>query len=620
MALHGPQPSAGDTLPKLLLEAASGPHAQETALRQKKLGSWSPITWKEYGDNVRDVYLGLRALGVAEGDRVFFVAENVPEVFYLDLALQVFRGMLVGAFPDSQGEEIVHLWQHAAPRFAVVGDQEQADKLLALALGLPHLERLIVIDDRCMSDYDDSRIMTFAALMKLGRDQAGSGSGEYAAAVMAGQPSDSVALLYTSGTTGKPKGVLLPQSAAVYAGRAMVEVEGLTSSDEAISYLPYAWVGERMFSLFYALTARYKVNFPEDHDMEVVLANWREVRPSIPVAPARIWEGLCSRVHIGIDNTTRFKRWVFETLMPLGHRVATDRLAGKQSPWWTRLCLPFADLILFRPIRIELGLSQARSAYTGGAALGPEVFTFFHSIGVRLRQIYGQTETCGVAVLHMGNRIYADTVGEPFPSMELKISQSGEVLMRGPLVFSGYLDNPVATAAGFSDGWMRTGDQGSIRDGQLVIVDRMKEVCRTASGEEFSPQLLQNKLKFSRFISEAVVVGHARPYVAALAQIDYDNVGNWATRRGINYTTFKDLCVQPEVRALIAEEIATVNRGIPPALRIQKFHLLQKELDADDGEITRTAKIKRANIEKKYAGLIETLYAEDRLTSELKVQ
>jgi len=597
---------SADTLPKLLMQAASGPHAGETALRQKKLGVWSPITWRQYGANVRDTYLGLRALGFNEGDRVFFASENAPEIFYLDLAVQVFRGLMAGAFPDSQGEEITHLMEHARSRFAVVGDQEQADKLLAL--DLPRLERLIVIDDRCMSEYEDKRIMTFAALMELGRNAGDHGDESFLSAVAAGKPSDPVALLYTSGTTGKPKGVLLSQASAVHAGRAMVVAEGLTPEDEMISYLPYAWVGERMFSLFYALAARYKVNFPEDFDLEVVLANWREVRPNIPAAAARVWEGLCSRVYIGIDNTTAFKRWIFRTLMPIGHQAASDRLSGKRSPWWVRLCLPVADLVLFRPIRLELGLSQARSAYTGGSALGPEVFTFFHSIGVTLRQIYGQTESCGVAVMHQGEHVYVDTVGEPFPGMEMRISDGGEVLLRGPLVFSGYLDNEEATAAGLLDGWLRTGDQGSIRDGQLIIFDRMKEVCRTAAGEEFSPQLLQNKLKFSKFIREAVVVGDDRPYVAALVQIDYDNVGNWATRRAINYTTFKDLCLRPEVRTLIADEIAATNHGIPPGLRIQKFHLLQKELDADDEEITRTAKIKRAKVESKYAELIAALY------------
>lgn len=615
MSKDAPLSAVADTLPKVLLQAADGPHGSDTALRQKRFGVWSPVTWQQYGANVRDTYLGLRTLGVAEGDGLFFIAENSPEVFYLDLATQVCRTLLAGAFPDSQGPEICHVWKHVRARIAIVGDQEQADKLLAL--NLPRLEYLVVIDDRCMSEYDDPRLMTFAALMERGRRSSDAGDAEFRSAVAAGRPTDPVALLYTSGTTGAPKGVVLTQNSAVYAGRTMIEVEGLSSDDELITYMPYAWVGERMFSLFYALAGRCKVNFPEDFDLEVVLANWREVRPSLPLAAARVWEGLCSRVFIGIDNTTRFKRWVFETLMPLGQRAATDRLAGKPSPWWVRALLPVADLVLFRPLRLELGLNQGRSAYTGGSALGPEVFTFFHAIGVNLRQIYGQTECSGVAVMHQGAGIFLDTVGEPFPGMEVRISDSGEVLLRGPLTFAGYLRNDEATAAAMQDGWLRTGDQGSLRDGQLTIFDRMKEVCRTIAGEEFSPQLLQNKLKFSRFIREAVVVGHERPHVAALVQIDYDNVGNWATRRGLNYTTFKDLSLRPEVRELIAAEIDKTNHGIPSGLRIKRFHLLQKELDADDDEVTRTAKIRRAKVESKYSELIATLYEERRVEEEV---
>jgi len=598
-----------DTLPKLLLEAART-RGSDTALREKKLGVWSPITWTQYAENVQYTWSGLKALGVEEGERVFFISENVPEVLYLDLAVQALGGMMGGAFPDSIGEEISHVWNHIGARSAVVGDQEQADKLLAREL--PRLERLIVIDDRGMDDYDDTRVMTFEAMMKLGREQAVATGEKFEAAVAAGDSSQPAALLYTSGTTGKPKGAILTQASAVHAGRAMMQAERLYPDDEIISYLPYAWVGERMYAQFYALAALYRVNFPEDADMDVVLGDWQELRPSIVVAPARIWELLCSRVYVGIDNTSRFKRWVFGLFMPLGHRAAEARLSGRLAGFATRLILPLADLLLFRSIRLRLGLNQARLAYTGGSGLGPEVFTFFHAIGVELRQIYGQTESSGISVFHQGPRIHADTVGEPMPGMELRITEGGEVLMRGPLVFSHYLDDSDATAATVNDGWLRTGDQGSLRDGQLMIVDRLKEVCRTSAGEEFSPQLLQNKLKFSRFIREAVVVGDKRPWVAALIQIDYENVGNWATRRSINYTTFANLSQRPEVRALIEGEINRTNSSLPHGLRINTFDLLEKELDADDEEVTRTAKLRRANIERKYVQLIEALYAVDR--------
>lgn len=596
-----------DTLPKLLLAAATGPNARRVAIRHKKFGVWNTVTWAEYAALVRDTFFGLRALGLRHGDRVAMLAENVPEWLYVDLAVQTARGMVAGIFPDSLGPEIRYIIEHSGARFVVVGDQEQADKVLNL--DIPALERVVVVDDRGMADYIDSRLMTFAQLLDLGRRMQSQGTDEFVRAVEAGKPEDPAVLLYTSGTTGKPKGVILSQHSVVWAGRAMRQVEGLGPSDQVISYLPFAWVGERMMSLYYALAAQYTVNFPEDLDIEVVLANWREVLPSFVLAPPRIWERLCSRVYIGIDNTTWLKRTVFNAFMPIGYRVAQARLSGQAPAWWLRMLMPVADLLLFRWLRNQLGLSQARSVFTGGAALGPEVFTFFHAIGINLRQVYGQTECAGIAVVHEPRGARADTVGKPLPGMEVRISETGEVLVRGPLVFSAYLNNPEAYAGAFQDGWLRTGDQGRLLpDGQLVIVDRLKDVSRTAHGDEFSPQLLENKLKFSRYIREAVVVGHGRPYVAALIQIDYENVGNWATRRGITYTTFKDLSQRPETAALIEQEVAAVNRTLPEGLRIRRFHLLDKELDADDDEITRTTKLRRSVIEQKYRVQIDGLY------------
>lgn len=597
-----------DTLPKLLLAAATGPGARRVALRQKRLGIWQTVTWVQYLARVREAYYGLLSLGLADGERIAVLAENVPEWVYTDLAVQVARGCVVGIFPQSQTAEITYLLEHAEIRFIVVGDQEQADKILAL--DAPYLKRVIVIDDRGMAGYEDPRLLTFATLLERGRAVAGVREAEFAAAVAAGTSEDPSTLLYTSGTTGKPKGVLLTQRNAISAGLSMLESERLTPGDQVISYLPFGWVGERMFSIWYALAARYVVNFPEDADMEVVLANWREVQPTFLLAPPRIWERLTSSVFIGIDNTTWFKRLAFRTLMPLGYEIGNARLEGRRPRWWARLLAPAGEWLLFRWLRDRMGLTRCRSVFTGGAPLGPEVFTFLHAIGINLRQVYGQTECCGVAVTHTPDRPGATTVGRPVKGMEARISETGEVLLRGPLVFAGYLKNPEATAQTFDDGWLRTGDQGYFReDGELIVVDRMKDVARTSAGAEFSPQLLENKLKFSRYIREAVVVGNERPYVGALVQIDYENVGNWATRRGITYTTFKDLSQRPEVQELIDQEVESMNRALPEPLRIRRLHLLDKELDADDEEITRTTKLRRAVVERKYGELIAGLYA-----------
>lgn len=602
-----------DTLPKHLLDASSGPDADDVAFRVKDLGCWSPTTWAEYAVNVKHTYFGLRELGFRREDIVAMIAENSPEWLYVDLAAQTTRGLMAAMFAESTEPEIRYIVNHTGASIIVVGDQEQADKVLPLTdLAIEHI---IVVDPRGMEEYDDSRLMHFDRLLQIGRDACDrDGEEVFRQAVDDTQPTDAAALLYTSGTTGQPKGALLSQRTAVAAGLGVKEVENLTSREELISYLPFAWVGERMFSVFYHLVVRYRVNFPEDLDMGVVLANWRELQPSFVLAPPRIWEQLTSRVYIAIDNTTRFKRAVFNRLMPVANRVAEARLAGRRPGAVDLAIWRIGDVLLYRWIRERLGLLNAKVALTGGAALGPEVVAFFHGLGVELRQVYGQSECAGIAVIQRRGETRAESVGRPFPGMEVRITEIGEVQLRGDLVFTGYLNDPASTEKAFDDGWLRTGDQGFLADdGQLGIVDRMKDVCTTTSGDSFSPQLLENKLKFSRFIRDAVVVGNDRPYVAALVQIDYDNVGNWAQRHGLSYTTFSDLAANPSVQTLIGQEIEAVSRALPPALQIKAFQLLEKELDADDEEVTRTTKVKRSVIERKYADQIGRLYSEDAI-------
>lgn len=472
-----------------------------------------------------------------------------------------------------------------------------------------------------MEEYTDPRILRFDQLLEMGRIAAGSdGDARFAEAVSRTESADDAALLYTSGTTGKPKGALLTQRTAVSAGNGVREIEGLTGDEELISYLPFAWVGERMFSVFYHLVVRYKINFPEDLDMGVVLSNWREIQPSFILAPPRIWEQLTSRVYIGIDNTTRLKRTVFNLLMPASQRVAEARLIGKKPILRDRMMWAVGNVLLYRWIRERLGLVNAEIALTGGAALGPEVVAFFHGLGVELRQVYGQSECAGIAVIQRRGETRSESVGRLFPGMEVRITEdSGEVQLKGELVFDRYLNDPEATEKAFDDGWLRTGDQGYLADdGQLAIIDRMKDVCVTTAGDSFSPQLLENKIKFSRFVRDAVVLGNEKPYVAAMLQIDFDNVGNWAQRHGLSYTTFSDLAMNDAVRSLIEEEVNAVSRALPAGLQIKKFVLLTKELDADDEEVTRTTKIKRSVIERKYAEQIASLYGESNRLDQLR--
>ena len=603
--------NALDTLPKHLLDAASGPNAGDVAFRLKHLGCWAPTTWSEYGEKVKEVYFGLHDLGFRQGGIVAMIAENSPEWLFVDLAAQSTRGLMAAMFAESMEPEIRYVVSHTKAEIIVVGDQEQADKVLPLTdLGIRHV---IVVDPRGMEEYNDPRILRFDQLLEMGRIAAGSdGDARFAEAVSRTEPADDAALLYTSGTTGKPKGALLTQRTAVSAGKGVREIEGLTGDEELISYLPFAWVGERMFSVFYHLVVRYKVNFPEDLDMGVVLSNWREIQPSFILAPPRIWEQLTSRVYIGIDNTTRLKRTVFNLLMPASQRVAEARLIGKKPILRDRMMWAVGNVLLYRWIRERLGLVNAEIALTGGAALGPEVVVFFRGLGVELRQVYGQSESAGIAVIQRRGEARSESVGRLLPGMEVRITEdSGEVQLKGELVFDRYLDDPEATEKAFDDGWLRTGDQGYLaEDGQLAIIDRMKDVCVTTAGDSFSPQLLENKIKFSRFVRDAVVLGNEKPYVAAMLQIDFDNVGNWAQRHGLSYTTFSDLAQNDAVRSLIEEEVNAVSRALPAGLQIKKFVLLTKELDADDEEVTRTTKIKRSVIERKYAEQIVSLYGE----------
>lgn len=599
-----------DTLPKHLVDAASGPEANEVAFRVKYLGCWAPTTWAQYGENVKNTYFGLHEIGFRQDDIIAMIAENTPEWLYIDLAAQTTRGLMAAMFAESTEPEIRYVVNHTNARIIVVGDQEQADKVLPLTdLGI---EYVIVVDPRGMEQYDDPRVLHFDRLLDIGRTAAKQdGHSRFREAVSKTEPEDVAALLYTSGTTGQPKGALLSQHTAVAAGEGVREIESLTTKEELISYLPFAWVGERMFSVFYHLVVRYRINFPEDLDMGVVLANWREIQPNFVLAPPRIWEQLTSRVYIGIDNTTRLKRAAFNWFIPVAQRVADARLAGRRPALPDRFLWRVGDALLYRWIRERLGLLNAEVALTGGAALGPEVVAFFHGLGVELRQVYGQSECAGIAVIQRRGETRSGSVGRPFPGMEVRITDIGEVQLRGDLVFSGYLGDPESTEKAFDDGWLRTGDQGFLaEDGQLGIIDRMKDVCITTSGDSFSPQLLENKLKFSRFIRDAVVVGNERPYVAALVQIDYDNVGNWAQRHSLSYTTFSDLATNASVRSLIEEEVHAVSRALPPALQIKEFELLEKELDADDEEVTRTTKVKRSVIERKYASQIARLYGQ----------
>jgi long-chain acyl-CoA synthetase len=578
------------------------------ALREKKYGIWQQVTWGEYAAHVRAVALGLEGFGLRRGDTVAIICGNRPAWVYVELAAQSLGAVPLGIFVDALSEQVGRVLDHSEARIVLVEDQEQADKVIGLRETLPRLERIIVDDMRGLELYDDPMVVSLETVEARGREIDAAHRDRYEA-MLAERKADDVALLsYTSGTTGSAKAAMISHANLLAMAKGVTEVDPMQASDEIVSFLPFAWVGEQLISVAMALHVGATVNFPEEP--ETVREDLREIGPHVMIAPPRFWEAMCSEYQVKISDAGWVKRLSTRAALALGERAAArecDSPAPGPVAWGQRR---LASLLAFRTLLDKLGLSRIRRAYTGGAPLGPEIFAFFRAIGLNLKQVYGQTETSGICVVHNDGDVRAATVGRPTPGTQVRIAESGEILVSGESVFVGYYRNPEATARAIEDGWLRTGDAGFIDEsGHLVMIDRVTDVLKTADGSRFSPALIENKLKYSPHIREAVVIGEERPYVVALIQIDMGNVGNWAEARRLPFTTFKDLSGKAEVVTLIGEAVARVNQGLPESARIREFALFEKELDADDDELTRTNKVRRATILTKYGHMIDRLYA-----------
>ena len=601
--------TAGDTFPKLLLHNAER-LGDRAALREKDLGIWRETSWRRYGERVRDFSLGLLALGLERGGKVAIVGDNRPEWVIAELAAQSVGAASVGIYQDSTLTEVAYVIDHCDARFVVAEDQEQVDKILSMIDQLPKVTHVVYADPRGLRRYKHEKLISFEEVEKRGREAHARDPQLFARSVAQGKGSDLAMICYTSGTTGSPKGAMLTFDNLLSMAMNLHEVDPRRPTDEFVSFLPLAWIGEQMMSVATALAIGFTINFPEEP--ETALQDVREIGPNVMFAPPRIWEGLNSTVQVKIMDTTPLKRFLYEALMPIGLKMADLRLAHGRVPWsWSALYF-VADWLLFRPLKDRLGLLNLRSATTGGAALGPDVFRFFHAMGVRLKQIYGQTEISGISCIHRDERIKFHTVGEPIPQTEVRISERGEILSRSPAVFTGYYKNDDATHSSLTDGWLHSGDAGYLEDGQLVVIDRLKDVLRLGDGTQFSPQYIENRLKFSPFIKEAVVIGQERPYLVSLVCIDQGIVGKWAEKEKISYTTYTDLSAKPRVYDLLQREIDRVNQTLPAAAKIRKFVLLYKELDADDEELTRTRKVRRSFVEDRYKGIISALYGDEQ--------
>ena len=590
-----------DTLPKLLALQARE-HGSETALREKDFGIWRTITWAEYNARTRALALGLRALGIGRGETVGLIGDNRPEWVMGEIAAHAIGAMSLGIYRDALDDEVAYLLAHAGASVVLAEDEEQVDKLLAIDDRVPGLRHIVFADSRGMRKHRDPRLMPLSDLVARGEAAHAAEPGVYDDLVAATTGEAVAILCTTSGTTARPKLAMLTAGALIRHCATYLRADPKGPEDEYVSVLPLPWIMEQVYALGFALLTRMKVNFVEEP--ETMLADFREIGPTFVLFAPRVWEQIAADVRARVMDASPFKRRMFALGMRLGLR-ALD--AGKRS--W------LADMLLFRALRDRLGFSRITSAATGGAALGPDTFRFFLALGVPLRQLYGQTELLGAYTLHREGEVDFNTVGVPFDAtIEVRIDKPdangvGEIVTRHPNCFAGYWrsDDP---SGELQDGWLHTGDAGYFdQKGHLVVIDRIKDIAATARGDRFSPQFIENKLKFSPYIAEAVILGDRRDFLAAIICIRYAVVSKWAERQRIAFTTYSDLSAKHEVAALLRTEVERVNASLPEGQRIRKFLLLYKELDADDDELTRTRKVRRGVIAQKYRDIIDAIYA-----------
>ncbi|MGH8726888.1 MAG: AMP-dependent synthetase/ligase [Burkholderiales bacterium] len=601
-----------DTFPKLLLEHARG-RGDKPAIREKDLGIWQTWTWSRVAEEVRALACGLAAMGFKRGDHLAIVGDNRPRLYWSVYAAQALGGIPVPLYQDAVAGEMAFVLEDAEARFAVAEDQEQVDKLIELRSRLPQLSTVIYDDPRGLREYKG--VYDYADVQGRGREHDRANPDFFLDSVNAGQSGDSAIMLYTSGTTGKPKGVCLTYRAFLFSARGGRDFDKLSENEEVLSYLPMAWVGDNLFSCAQALVAGFTINCPESP--ATVMIDMREIGPTYFFAPPRIFENLLTQVMIRMEDAGAIKRAMFHTFMDVAKRCGAEILDGKGnvSPV-DRVLYAIGDALVYGPLRNVLGMSRIRVAYTAGAAIGPDLFRFYRSIGINLKQLYGSTETCVYICFQPDGDVKLDSVGKPAPGVELSITGDGEILVRGPMLLKEYFKRPDATAESLdAQGYFHTGDAGFLDDdGHLKIIDRAKDVGKLKSGAMFAPNYIENKLKFFPHIKEAVAFGHDRDRVCVFINIDMGSVGDWAERRGLPYSGHTDLAGKKEVGDLIAECVEKVNAELAAdrtmaETQISRFLVLHKELDPDEDELTRTRKVRRGFISEKYAILVDALYS-----------
>ena len=603
-----------DTFPRLLLHQAKvRPH--RPAFREKDLGIWQTWTWAQVADEVRLLACGLAAQGFGRGDRLAIVGDNRPRLYWSMIAAQALGGVPVPLYQDAVAAEMAFVVQDAEIGFAVAEDQEQVDKLLEIRQRWPRLKRICFDDPRGLRHYAQDGLMSIESLRAIGRDFAGRGPEFFLGEIEKARSSDIAVILYTSGTTGKPKGVSQTHAAMIHTARVLVAFDGIAEGDDLLCYLPMAWVGDFLYSYAQVHIAGFCLNCPESPG--TVMNDLREIGPTYFFAPPRVYENILTQVMIRIEDAGWTKRRMFQYFMSVAKRAGMKILDGKPGvSLENRLLYRLGGLLVYGPLKNVLGLSRIRVAYTGGEAIGPDLFDFYRSIGINLKQLYGMTETCVTVCMQPSGDVKLDTVGRPMPGVEVRVADSGEVLVRSPGMMKEYHGQPEATREAIdAEGFFHTGDAGYFdADGHLKIIDRAKDVGKLADGTLFAPKYLENKLKFFPYIREAVCFGDGREKVCAFINIDMAAIGNWAERRNLAYSGYADLALQPAVHDLIRDCVEKVNRDLAADStlgnsQIRRFLVLHKELDADEGELTRTRKVRRRHIAEKYSPLVDALYS-----------
>jgi long-chain acyl-CoA synthetase len=615
--MHAAAAAAGgfDTFPKLLLRNAEA-RGRRPAIRRKDLGIWQTWIWADVLEQVRALAVGLENLDIRRGDNIAIIGQNRPQLYWAICAAQSLGAVPVPIYADSVAEEMAYVLDHAGVVAAVVENQEQVDKLLSISERTPRLKTIVYDETRGMRHYDAAHLHSLAAVQAAGRSKLADdpqAEQRWLDSVAAGRGSDLAILLYTSGTTGSPKGVMLSYDNLVISAKNGNAFDRLGEKEETIAYLPMAWVGDHIFSYAQSYTSGYCVSCPESP--ETVIQDRREIGPTYFFAPPRVFESLLTLIMVRMEDAGRLKRAMFRYFMDVANRSGEKILSGERVPLRDRVLYAIGRVLVYGPIANRLGFSRLKVGYTAGEAIGPEIFRFYRSLGINLKQLYGQTEASVYITMQPDGEIDAETVGKPGPQVEIRIADSGEVLYRSPGVFLGYYRQEEATrAAKTEDGWVRTGDAGIFdKAGNLKILDRAKDVGRLANGALFPPKYIENKLKFYPDIKEAVAFGNGRDMVCAFINIDLLAVGSWAERNNVSYGSYQELTAHPEVCGMITAHVDQVNRGLAaePAMaacQIRRFLILHKELDPDDGELTRTQKVRRSAISERYGELIDALY------------